>query len=247
MNNEVSVRVVSRVLIVLVLCAAWQSLVLGGPPLICWKVETGGAQSLPWSDSPRSYDGTRGDYDTAHLAEDVLALLAPEAPVLARMETLRRAALYAARDPKAGDELLSRLVARAENAASGGPGEALGSFDAGYFAEAWNQAGGKGLWSRVLERAGLREDLAQKLGGSTGYDWVQKAIELSGGDAEMEYAAALISWHPLRPEHDGHVARAAAGAAEGSPLAENLLRNFSDRGRSIAELRAVGSGARPAR
>ncbi len=225
-----------RAWILLVLVALSGSAVLAGPPLVCWQVDTGGAPSLPWAESPRSYEGTRSDYDTARLVDDSLALLGPHVGVLARMETLRRAALYGARDPKRGEELLARLVARAKESNDG-----LSWFDAGYLVEASRQARGTHepqFWTRLLETVGVRNTTPKGLDQRTGYDCVLKALSLRGADAEMEYAAALVTWYPRQASHEGHLAKAAAGATEGSLLAANLLKRFGERGRSLAELRA---------
>lgn len=237
-------RTVPRALVALAIVACFSPAMLAGPPLVCWKVDTAGASSLPWTDNPRSYEGMRSDYGTAELAQDTLSLLTPDTPVLARMETLRRAALYATKDPKAGEELLSRLVSRAKDSESRGSADPLAFFDAGYLVEALKQADGAhepAFWSRMLVTLGLRRDRETTLGGPTGYEWVRKAIKLGSENAEMEYAAALVTWHPRRPEHEGHLALAAAGATEGTPLARNLLQHFGDRGRTLAELRASTS------
>ncbi len=238
-------RSVSRIVVALAVLAMARSALLAGPPLVCWKVATGGASSLPWTDNPRSYDGTSGEYDTKRLAEDTLAFLSPDTSVLARMETLRRASLYATRDGEEGEDLLAKLIARVRESEAAGKADALAMFDAGYFVETARQADGRNqphFWSRTMEALGARPDRERELGGSTGYDWVRRAISLSGGNPEMEYAAALITLHPRRPEHEGHLSRAAAGAPEGSLLAQNLLEQFQDRGRTVAELRALGAG-----
>jgi len=213
-----------------------------GPPLICWKVETNGAASLPWLDDSRTYEGMDPTYRISRLSDDVLALLAPGTPDLARMETIRRAALYAREDSKAEESLLSSLAARAKR----DPGGAYAWFDVGYFLEAHRQALGKNkpeFWNRIAASLGFRPSTTDGTGGLTGYDCIVKAIGLEKGDPDMEYAAALVTWYPRRPEHEGHLARAAAGAAAGSLLEKNLLKNFSDRGRTLAELRASASGA----
>ena len=79
-------------------CTLAATAAFAGPPLICWRVETGGAKSLPWLTEGSAFDGSRADYDRSRLVRDTLDLLAPDVPVVVRMETLRRAALYAARD-----------------------------------------------------------------------------------------------------------------------------------------------------
>jgi hypothetical protein len=225
----------SMVLALLVALASAPS--LAGPPLVCWQVDTDGAPSLPWGDSSRTFAAMKADYDTARLPEDTLALLAPETPVLARMETLRRAALYAMRDPEEGERLLSSLVARTRQ-----DGDALSWFDAGYLAAAWRQAQGAhepAFWTRFLEITGLRQPPEDTLGELGAYECVRRALKLRGADPAMEYAAALITWYPRQASHEGHLSRAATGAAEGSALERNLLKHFGDRGRTLAELRTA--------
>jgi hypothetical protein len=235
-------RTLGRTLVVSGVMAAAAISAFAGPPLICWKVETGGAASLPWIDRPDTYQGMDDDYATSRLADDTLALLRAETPVLERMETLRRAALYASSDAKAGERLLSTLVERTRT----NPADALAWFDVGYLVEASRQARGRnepGFWTRLLESAGARPKSVPGLDGLAGYDCIVKALDLGGGDPAMEYAAALVTWYPRRPEHDAHVARAAAGATEGSLLEKNLLKNLGEHGRTLAELRAGTAAA----
>jgi hypothetical protein len=235
---------IERILVATAVIALAASSLFAGPPLVCWKVETGGAASLPWVDRSNTYQGMDPDYRTSRLAADTLALLNASAPVLERMETLRRAALYATGDAKAGEALIAGLVERTRQ----NPSDALAWFDAGYFIEASRQARGKNepeFWSRFLEATGIRSNAAGVLGTKTGYDAIAKALDLGKNDPAMEYAAALVTWYPRRAEHDRHLQRAAAGAAEGSLLAENLLKRFGDHGRTLADLRAsVSSAAR---
>jgi len=70
-----------------------------------------------------------------YLVRDTLEILAPSTPVLVRMETLRRATLYARRDPTAAKELLARLHASRHVRRILRPPDALAWFDAGYLAE----------------------------------------------------------------------------------------------------------------
>src|SRR6266852_972206 len=109
-----------------------------GPPLICHSVEIGSAKSLPWISHDWNLSGGE-TYDTKNLVRDTLEILAPDTPVLVRMETLRRATLYARKDPLAAKELLARLHARATPAESSGRPDALAWFDLGYLAEAYKQ------------------------------------------------------------------------------------------------------------
>src|SRR2546423_1165778 len=68
-----------------------------------------------------------------------------------------------------------------------------------------------------------------------GYASVVKAIELTGGDPEIEFAAAVITSQPERKGHHEHLQNAVAGAREGSLLAKNLTSHFGDRGAQSAE------------
>jgi hypothetical protein len=61
---------------------------------------------------------------------DTLTLLTPSMPVIVRMETLRRATIYAAAKPDLAKELMGALRTRAEAKAP------LAAFDLGYLVEA---------------------------------------------------------------------------------------------------------------
>src|SRR5260370_32191519 len=130
------------VLVAAVLCFA--SIAQAGPPLICHTIEIGQAKSLPWIGYDWNLSGGE-NYDTKNLVADTLDILAPETPVLLRMETLRRATLYARKDPLAAKELLARLHARATSAESSGHPDALAWFDAGYLVETYKQWLGQNL------------------------------------------------------------------------------------------------------
>ena len=108
---------------------------LAGPPLICHTINIGSAASLPWSSDTWNLSG-KENYDLNRLAGDTLALLDANTPVLVRMETLRRATLYAQRDPKIAKELLLKLSARA----TANDRDALAAFDFGYLIECYKQA-----------------------------------------------------------------------------------------------------------
>src|SRR5260370_3521092 len=94
------------VLVAAVLCFA--SVAQAGPPLICHTIEIGQAKSLPWISHNWNLSGGE-NYDTKNLVRDTLEILSPNTPVLVRMETLRRATLYAPKDPAAAKHLLTRL------------------------------------------------------------------------------------------------------------------------------------------
>jgi hypothetical protein len=182
-----------------------------GPPLICHPFEIGAARSLPWSGG-KDWHSPSPSYDTKQLIPDTLALLDAKTPVIVRMETLRRAAIYSSKQPGLAYELLSRLMGRALSAAEDHKSAALAWFDAGYLVETYRQAG----WQ---QKPNLVEGL-------DGYDWTLKAIQLGGGSAEMEFAASLIKSHSAWPNL--HLKKAQTAAAQGSLLARNLER-YKDR------------------
>src|SRR3982074_197471 len=91
---------------------------LAGPPLICGPIDIGSAQSLPWS-SGRAWTGALASYARAPLGDDTVSLLTPQTPVNVRRETLRRAAIYAAKQTGLAESLAARLIARANAAVAG--------------------------------------------------------------------------------------------------------------------------------
>jgi hypothetical protein len=188
-----------------------------GPVLICHPIEIGQAKSLPWVEF--NHRGNT-DYDLKNLSRETLAILDSHTPVLVRMETLRRATIYARHDPQAARELITRLRVRAANSDAAGRPDALAWFDVGYLAEAYKQWMGKG---EPNPAAGL-----------DGYSWVRKAIGLRGSDPEMEFAAAMITLSGPDGAHRDHVQKAMAGAKHDPLLAQNLASNFNDE--TIADL-----------
>src|SRR5216117_3418105 len=156
-----------------------------GPPLICHTIEIGQAKSLPWNGHNWNLSGGES-YDTKNLVRDTLEILVPDTPILVRMETLRRATLYARKDPVAAKELLARLHARATSAESSGHLDALAWFDVGYLAETYKQWIGQS-WMRVSK------DEQNPAAGVDGYALMKKALALRGpsqdrNDAQMEFA-----------------------------------------------------------
>jgi hypothetical protein len=188
-----------------------------GPPLICHALDIGQAKTLPWVDL--NYHKGDGGYDLRNLTRDTLAILDSDAPALVRMETLRRATIYARRDPQVARELITRLQARAAGSQSGNAA-AFASFDFGYVIETYKQWMGK--------------DDPNPARGLDGYAWVKKAIAVRGGDPEMELGAALITLTGPEAEHREHVEKAMAGAKADPLLAQNLGSTF--RKQSIAAL-----------
>jgi len=194
----------------LVAVLGFTTFAFAGPPLICHAIEIGQAKSLPWVDL--NYHKGDANYDLKNLTRDTLAILDSNPSVLVRMETLRRATIYARQDPQVAKELITRLQARANNSDAGNMG-ILAWFDVGYLAEAYKQ------WMRNGEPNPAR--------GLDGYAWVTKAIQRRGSDAEMEFAAALITLSGPDGEHRDHVEKAMAGAKRDPLLAQNLASTFN--------------------
>lgn len=218
--------------LLLVAMLAGQQQAQAGPLLICHQYEIGNAKSLPWAGN--EWRDVKKDYDLNRLVNDTLALLTPDAPVLARMETLRRATIYAVWskvDYKVGyagntervaRELMERLLSRVREAERKGSADALALFDAGYFAESWKMAEPK---------SAPQVD---------GYALVNKASSLRRNEATMEFAAALItSIYTDKTAQRAHLQKALDGAPEGSLLARNLATHFGQRGQRLADLRAT--------
>ncbi len=174
-----------------------------GAPLTCFPMEIGSARSLAWG-TGRGWNTADPSYDRARLASDTLALLGPRTPVLVRMETLRRAMIYASADDAAAERLLDALRGRAAGV------DPLFEFDLGYAVETYRQA------RHVLDRSPAEPS-------EDGYALVRRALEARGPDPEMEYAAALVTRGGAPAGvSDRHLRAAVAGAAEGSDLARTL-------------------------
>lgn len=230
-----------RFALTLAACLSLAAAALAGPPLICHSIEIGGARSLPWIGHGWNLTGSE-NYDLKKLVPDTLAILDSGAPVLVRMETLRRATLYARQDPQVARELLTKLFARTQAAANGAPPDALAYFDAGYLIECYKQWIGKNLPHMT---DGMRMD-ANPAANLDGYALVKKAIALRGQDSETEFAAALITMQGPQEAHRQHVQHATAGAAGDALLAANLkTRYLGNDGLTVAE--AFSKDANPNR
>lgn len=190
-----------------------------GPPLICRAFETGDAVLLPWGHGDGWNTPARG-YDARGLTADTQRLLTSEAPVLGRMENLRRATIYAARDQRVAAELLTAVVLRALTAARDG-GDALAWFDAGYLIESYRQASDVYRWDMLsgIDRASWTMRTARP--DVDGYTFVLEALRLPGSTPDMQFAASLMTQGAAAAEHRR---RAEAGARPGTLLAKNLER-----------------------
>ncbi len=197
---------------------------LAGPPLICHAIDIGTAQSLPWSSTGWNLTGHE-NYDVGRVVADTLALLVPETPVLVRMETMRRATLFAAQRAELAMDLLKRLEARTRE----NPNDALAAFDYGYLAETYRQASWLAQHTDWLKAStgsgqGLQTNPAASV---DGYALVTKASRLRGQDPEMEFAAALMSGEKgPSAAQEKHLQNAMAGAKKDAMLARNLASRF---------------------
>jgi hypothetical protein len=194
-----------------------------GPPLICFPYQTGGAQSLPWGGKD-AFD-TAKSYSKSGLVKDTLSLLKTERSTLARMETIRRAAIYSRKDKETATELLGKLGWIALDMEAAGKGSPEAWFNAGFLAACYEQLGTDIDWN-----PGVAE-------GVRGYAWLAKAISLEPQNAEMQFAAALAT-HGRGKVFDEHLRKALVGAEPGSNLARSIESNlaFGDK-KSIEELR----------
>jgi len=198
---------------IIAICAALGTMFVAqaGPPLICHPYSIGDAKSLPWGSGP-NWDNPDPSYNVKNLPADTLALLSPQTPVLVRMETMRRAAVYGAADHEVARALLNQLRNREIAAEKSSKSGALAYFDYGYFLATLKQTDFK-----------YKEDLT---GGADGYKFVETALALNPDSAEMHFAAAIMASWPSRPaEREEHLRK--ARAAKNDPLlAQNVSTHF---------------------
>jgi hypothetical protein len=183
---------------------------LAGPPLLCFPFDIGTAKSLPIGTG--DWHAIDPRYDASHLVDDTLALLTPATPIVTRMETLRRATLYAAKDRTTAATLFDRLQARA---ATPSADAALAVFDFGYLVETYKQ--GTFLFGAPMAAA-------QNI---DGYNLVAKAAALRD-DSAIEFALAVMTRGNTRlaDAHRTHLARTIAAAKSDALVQANLSRQF---------------------
>lgn len=196
-----------------VLTLALAAPALAGPPLLCHPFDIGSAKSLPWTNSSSWFDGRNTDYPTANLVADTEAILQPATPVVVRMETLRRAAIYASRDDKAAAALVDRLAWRAK-----GP-DPLAALDAAYIIQALRQMSAVGDNGKMgVSGSALR----QIVEGRNVPAYVAAAVQGRPSDPGVAFAAALISIDTDKQAYGKYAAQARAGAAKDALVARNL-------------------------
>lgn len=196
-----------------------------GPPTLCHPFDTAGAPSLPWGQGS-GWNSPRSDYDRSRLATDTLTLLGPRTPVIARMETLRRAAIYASADGAVVRDLAARLDARIARAGNTDT-RATALFDAGYFAETLQDIvrlqGYDMPGIGKVDTAALRELLAKGEGSRR----IAQAQTLHPRDMQLRFAAAVVAAADQRRSDYAANARLARAGARGDRL---LARNIGQLG-----------------
>ena len=202
---------ITRSLLALAVITCFATPALAGPPLICFPFVTGGGRLIAWG-TGSGWNTPARSYDVKKLIADTEAVLTADAPVLTRMENMRRATIYAMRDPQIAQQLLQTVMTRALGTTT----DSRAWFDAGYLIESYKQAvhlrsNGKpepSSWAAVDET--LRVD---------GYNWLKKAMAMTAPSAEMEFAASLMTQGTVAASHR---AKAAAAAPKGSLVARNI-------------------------
>ena len=183
---------------------------LAGPPLICHRFVTESGKLIAWGNGA-GWNSPDQSYDVKQLVADTTASLTTDAPVLTRMENLRRATIYAMRDPMVAEQLLKTLITRALSTTNDG----RAWFDAGYLIEAYRQ----GEYLRANKKAAAWTAVNETIR-VDGYGFVKKAMAMSGATPEMEFAASLMTQGAVA---EAHRARAAK-AGPGSLVAKNLAQ-----------------------
>jgi len=189
---------------------------LAGPPFTCHVFEIGGAKSLPWG-AGNNWLGMRDDYDFHHVVADTEALLTPSTPTLVRMETLRRASLYASRDRAVAEQLIAAMMSRVHTADQ--VGQPIALFDAGYVIEALGEI--EQFGNHMKQLAGEERILAGLTHSYEARPLLEKSAALRPGDASIEFALGLIS---RTSESEAHFRKARAGAVHDALLADNLAK-----------------------
>jgi hypothetical protein len=217
-TTHVPHRTVARTLVTLGAMLTIAVAAEAGPPLICHPFDAGSAQLLPWTSQGQNWNTPDRSYDVQKLTADVLRLLTPDAPIIARMENMRRATIYAGQDRRVAADLLNAVVERATADTAKASRDSLALFDAGYLLESYMQASHIDQWQHLSETAATATK-AVSLTAADGYGLVRKAIEVTGNSPEMEFAASLMKNGPIAAEHRR---KAQGGAKAGSLLARNL-------------------------
>lgn len=185
-----------------------------GPPLLCHPLDIGAAQSLPWGPGP--FDA-KSSHSLRDLADETVRLLDTHTSVLARLETIRRATIYAKRDNRTATDLLVRMLARAAMADRTEAAHADALLDAGYLAACYAQ-----------------HEMPTAV---NGYELLTQAERLRPDDPAFDFACAMATVGGRhRTQHLTHLREAADGAPAGSLLAQNIEKQFGEIWRTLEQL-----------
>ena len=209
-----------RILAVVATFIGFAPAAFAGPPLICHPFVVDSAfPLLPWG-AGHEWRSPHPDYDVARLTADTLALLSVDAPILSRMENLRRATIYADQDPLIAEALLAAVLARIDTPPADPYGAGLAWFDAGYLVETYRQLGLVYQHGMLTSKGRGAPLVSASVAGIDGYVFLQAALALAPERrAEVDFAASLMTPAPLAATHRSH---AATAAEPGSTLARNL-------------------------
>jgi hypothetical protein len=205
-----------RVLTAFALVLATAAPALAGPPLLCHPFDIGTARSLPW-DARGGWSQGRADYPLAQLVGDTEAILQPGTAVVVRMETLRRAAIYASRNEAVASALLEKLSAKAHSGTQAA--DPLAGLDAAYLIEALRQITTLGQSAEFRDRIpGVTRVLAER----DAAPFVAQAVAARPSDPAVAFAAALITMGKDKQAYGVYATRARAGASQDALLARNI-------------------------
>ena len=188
---------------------------LAGPPLLCHPFDIGDARSLPWDGG---WSEGRRDYNVASLVADTEAILAPATPVIVRMETLRRAALYASRDATVATRLLAMVNDRA----------APPSAPARH--RRW-RCSMQDTWPPPISRSRApwrwrprrpRHTIARVIGRGNGMSLIDRTVAMRPDDGAIRFAAALVAAGTDKSAYSQHAAKAREAAGRDPLLANNI-------------------------
>lgn len=206
--HAVRTRLIAAVLLVLIAAAP----ALAGPPLLCHPYDIGEARSLPWDGSTSWFHGRAG-YDVTQLVRDTEALLTPTTPVIVRMETIRRAAVYASLNQHVATSLVTRFNERAR------PDDALALLDAALVTATLHQMSQLRDLSNFRDRAPVAK---AAVGASDGRAQLARALAARPGDPAFQFAAAIVMADKDKAAYQAHARHARAGSAKDPLLARNL-------------------------
>ena len=202
---------------------AFATMLIGTPAsagvlLVCHSYDIGDARSLPWKDS-LNWSAERPDYDLQHLVTDTEALLTPTTAIVVRLETLRRAAIYASHDRDLATRLLDRLSARVDSSRRAGRADTLALVDAAYLSATFRQLALLGPDADFRQRAANVLPLGQR---DDALRLIEEAVLQRPADPAVGFAAALIAWGWNQPKFYQYAHDTRVSAARDPLVARNV-------------------------